>query len=163
VSKGNLPPSWEDEKLGLKWWRWDELPHPPAWLDEERVACFVDHQIEGWPLLWEYPKPPPPARTGRRGRPKMDEELRREMNPIHSAAEEFYMIRQVLRQWYPTKSRDAIHNRALTLAAGRNSAVHSRNKHPVTPNSLHTHLNRTKKNRRRVPLRVVYNKGPVFF
>ena len=77
----------------------------------------------------------------------MGEELRREMKPIHSAAEEFYMIRQVLGQWYPTKSRGAIHNRALTLAAGRNSAV--------TPESLNTHLNRTRKNRRRVPLRVV--------
>lgn len=126
-----------------------EPEQPPAWMDEKRVACFVDQKIDGWPLLWEYPKPSPPARTGKAGRPKKSEEQRREKNPIHSAAEEFYMIREVLRQFYPSKSRFAIHQRALELAAGRNSKV--------TPNSLNTHLNRRKKDRRRVPLRVVFN------
>jgi len=126
---------------------------PPAWMDEERVACFVDDQIEGWPLLWEYPKPPLPARTGKAGRPKTSEEQRREMNPIHSAAEEFYMIREVLRQWYRKPPR-AIHQRALELAAARN-AGRTPSGRVVRPDSLDAHLNRTKTNRRRVPLRVV--------
>jgi hypothetical protein len=170
VLASELPPSWEDKrdrimqriselsrddrsmfmievaKLFVSFASY-EPEQPPAWMDEKRVACFVDQKIDGWPLLWEYPKPSPPARTGRRGRPKMSEELRRAKNPIHSAAEEFYMICRVLRQFYPSKSRSTIRNRAITLAEERNS---------VQPESLDTHLRRTKKNRRRVPLRVVF-------
>jgi hypothetical protein len=136
----------------------DELPQPPAWRDEEAVREFVASKIEGWPLLWEYPKPSPPARTGKRGRPKISEELRRAKNPIHDAADQFYMIREVLKDFYPHESRATIHERALTFAA-ENSCLpehlqrRKKDRRRVPSQTLAEHLQRRKKDRRRVPLR----------
>ena len=121
---------------------------PPAWKNEEAVWEFVASKIEGWRLIWEYPKPSPPSRTGRRGRPKISEELRRAKNPIHDAADQFYMIHEVLKEFYPHESRAVRRERALTFAAENNW--------PVRSTTLAEHLHRNRKNRRRVPLRYDY-------
>jgi hypothetical protein len=81
-------------------------------------------------------------RTGRiRGAQKKDEYTRRALNPIHNAADEVPLIKDILKELYPKQSTSRIRERALWIAVQR---------HGGRVTTLAKHLDRPKKDPRRV-------------
>jgi len=81
-------------------------------------------------------------KTGKKGgAEKKSADERRAMNPVHNAAAEFPLIRNILRAAFPTQSRADIRMRAEELAATRNGA---------RVGTLRIHLNLPKKHPKRV-------------
>jgi len=56
---------------------------------------------------------------GRAGRPKMSETARRARNRVHDAADEFDVIRTILRRLYPEKDDRQVNTRAEEIAKDR--------------------------------------------
>ena len=79
---------------------------------------------------------------GQRGAPKKSEEERREQNPVHDAADEFPIIRSFVKRLWPEQKEADVRERASTFAAARNGVK--------DVETLSTHLNRPKNDRRRI-------------
>ena len=75
-----------------------------------------------------------------RGRPKLTEEERRAMNPVHDAADAVEPIRCILANRYPERSKREILNRAIEIA----QRLHG------VRTDFATHLRRPKRDKRRV-------------
>jgi hypothetical protein len=79
---------------------------------------------------------------GKSGRPPMSTAERRAAFPIHTAVREFPLIKAILTASYPDQTRVAIHRRAAAIAAKRNGIAN--------PETVQTHLDRPKSDRRRI-------------
>jgi hypothetical protein len=76
----------------------------------------------------------------RRGRPRMTEEERRVLNPIHDAADDLPPIESILREAYPNQNAGQIHDRALHGVARH---------HEVSQDALENYVRRAKTDHRR--------------
>jgi hypothetical protein len=86
---------------------------------------------------------------GKPGRPRDSEEQLRQNTSVHEAAEQFFIIRDILDHDYPKRSKADIKDRAMLLAEELNG---------VTDAALVKHLKLTKSeriNKRRLPYRVL--------
>jgi hypothetical protein len=82
-------------------------------------------------------------KTGKKvgGQKKSDEE-RRVINPVHDAAEEMWLISNILRQHWPAQTAAALHRRAIAIATERHRLS--------SEQLLRKHLSRAAGDRRRV-------------
>jgi hypothetical protein len=76
-----------------------------------------------------------------RGRPKMTEAERRKKYPVHDAADEVPLIVSILSLLYPERRSAEVRRRAVEVAAIR---------HSVSFETLLLHVNRPRKDRRRI-------------
>ena len=92
-----------------------------------------------------------PERTGRpgrprvarlpmrhRGRPRMTEEERRKINPVHNADDELSVVKGIMNSEYPDQSAEEVNNAAIALVSRRHGVK-----------KLRTHSMRSKNDHRR--------------
>jgi hypothetical protein len=98
-----------------------------------------------WTLVVEFLTGKRNLKTGRLqgepGRPAMAEKTRRNLNPVHDAADEVLVIAATLTRLYPAVAQKAVKERAIAIAARRKSA---------DPDILTRHLSRPASDRRRI-------------
>ena len=102
-------------------------------------------------IVREKPKP-----KRKRGGQKKTEEQRRQINPIHDAADDGELIADILRQLYPEQTEKHILPRAADIAAQfevTESGLKDR-RLIVKSNSLFIRLRRARKDRRRIRRRI---------
>lgn len=76
----------------------------------------------------------------RRGRPRMLEEERRKISPVHNADEELSLVKKIMSSAYPDQSAEEITDAAIELVSRR---------HGVDATALRTYSTRSKKDRHR--------------
>jgi hypothetical protein len=97
--------------------------NPPCYMPGEVNPMVATLSPATWNLICEFLTGQRNPRTGRckgeRGRPKMTAEARRKQTPTHDAADEFLVIRDILRRLYPEQSAGDIRDRAEEIAKKR--------------------------------------------
>ena len=104
------------------------------WLGRDAIELAIEFMTGRRILGTGNPK-------GKRGPGKKTPEQRRAMNPIHDAASDALLIQYYLRHLYPEQSADEVRDRAVEFMAERAG---------VDPETLHNHLARSRKDRRRL-------------